>query len=142
MIVEVVLASHLGALCLEHSSQCVTDSSPAGATQVNRARRVCRDKLKVQLDPGQVRTAPIALAGFDDCLGKFAGRRSAQRDVDETWASHINLGNFGLVVKLSGEQIGKIPRFQVESAGHLHCHIGCPIPVFPILGALNDHLGG
>ena len=51
VIVEVVLASNLCALRLQHAGEGIADRCPAGSADVNRAGRVCRYELEIHLEP-------------------------------------------------------------------------------------------
>ena len=93
MIVEVILASDFCALGFENPRERVANCGPAGSADVNWSGWIRRDELEIHLHPGHGGRSTIARACFNNGLGQFAGSGSAQREIYETWAGDVDLGD-------------------------------------------------
>ena len=93
VVVEVVLAHHVGALRGEQPAQRVADGGPAGAADVDRPGRVGRDELQVDLVAGQRVGVAVGVAGVDDVVDDQALRRGLQPQVDEARSGDLRRGD-------------------------------------------------
>ena len=90
MVVEVVLAGHLGARELEDARQRVTHSGPSRAAEVDRAGRVGGDELHVDPVAGLRVSTTIGRPRLNDPSRELSGRCSVQRDVEESRPGDVN----------------------------------------------------
>ena len=68
VVVEVVLADHVGALGGQQPAERVADGGPAGAADVDGPGRVGRDELEVDVRAGQDVGVAVAGAGAEDVV--------------------------------------------------------------------------
>ena len=109
-VVEVVLAGDLAALRGQDPAERVADRGPAGAAEVDRAGRVRRDELEVDLGPGQRVPAAVRGAGVEHLAHDVALRGRGEPEVEE--AGTRDLGRGDAVVRRDGfgERLGEFAR--------------------------------
>src|SRR5699024_8454711 len=89
VVIEVVLAGHLGAGRLEDPAQRVADRRPAGTPQVDGPRGVGRDELEVDPSAGHRLAGAERLALVDHGRDQCALRAGVEPDVEETGAGDL-----------------------------------------------------
>jgi hypothetical protein len=90
VVVEVVLAGHLGAGRGDDPGQGVADRGPSRAAQVDRSGGVGGDELEVDLVPGAAVAATVRGAGLHDGPRQLPRRAGFEDDVDEAGAGHLD----------------------------------------------------
>ena len=142
VVVEVVLAGHLGARELEDARQRVTDGGPSGAAEVDRAGRVGRDELQVDPVASLRVAATIGRPSLDDRPRELSGRRGVQRDVEESRPGDVNRLDAAHRTQACGQGRGHLAGRHTRTLGNLHGDVRRPVAVIAIPGPLDAHLFG
>ena len=142
MVVEVVLAGHLGARELEDARQCITDGCPSGAPEVDRAGRVGRDELHVDPVASLRVAATIGRPCLDNRPRELPGRRGVQRDVEESRPCDVNRLDADHRTQACGEGRGNLAGRHTGTLGNLQGEVRRPVAVIAIPGPLDAHLVG
>src|SRR5690606_14470680 len=89
VVVEVILARHLGALRGEDPRERIADGGPARSAQVDGTGGVGGDELEVDDLVGAAVVRAERLPRLDDRAGQGAGGSGIQPDVDEAGPGHL-----------------------------------------------------
>ena len=139
MVVEVVLAGNVRAGGLEDAAQGITHRGPAGAAQVDGARRVRGDELQVDLLPGVRSIAAEFLARGENLGDNCALSGRGEADVEESRSGDGGLLN-GVVAREGVSQpLRQFARLGAGLLGHLEGQVGGVVAVLRITRALNGH---
>ena len=141
VVVEVVLPGDLSATGGQDSGQGVADGGPAGATQVDRPGGVGRDVLEVDVLAAQGVVAAVGLTGLDDGAGELAGAGGVEADVEEAGAGDLHGGDAVEGLETRNEELGEVARLGAGLLGQLHGHVGGPVTVVAVAGALDAGVG-
>ena len=109
-VVEVVLPDDRRALGAQHPAERVADRCPPGAADVDRAGRVRRDELEVDLLPGQRIPAAVGRARLDDAADQRTGRGGLQGDVEKARPGDLHSRDAGPVGQVLGDGLGDLAR--------------------------------
>jgi hypothetical protein len=139
VIVEVVLAHHLGAREGQDPSQSVADGGPPGMPDVQRPGRIGRDVLQIHHAARLDGAAPVIRAGLHDRTRQFPRSGSRQTDVDEPRARRLGGGDRFMPGQASRQHPGQIARPDPRSLGQLHGDVRRPITMLPGTRTLHAH---
>ena len=141
-VVDVELARHLGAGCLQHPGDGVADHGPAGVAEVDRAGRVRGDELHVDPLAGWLSLVPYAVAGGHDVCRHLALRPGLDGDVEEARARRPRrrrCRQSSAARRASSSR--QRPRVGARLLRELHRHVGGVVAVPLLSRALHRDLG-
>ena len=141
VIIEVVLARHVGALRNEDAREAVAHGRPSGAPHVNRSGWVGGHELKVHGYAAVQRSVTKVGARGHDGASKFAGRAGVERDVDEARPGHVrtcHAVNPGQVIGHLGREVTGI---HPDRFCDLEGNARRPVSVVTVLGAFDHNVG-
>ena len=140
VVVEVVLAYHVGALRRQQPAQRVADGGPAGAADMDRPGRVGRDELQVDLVSGLGVGVAVGVAGVDDVVDDDALRRRVQAQIDETGSGHLRRGDAVGPGQRLGQPSGQLARVDADLLAELQRQVAGVIAVLGVARPLDgDH---
>ena len=119
MVIEVILAGHLRARRLQHTSQGITHSRPTGTAEVDRAGGVSRDKLQVNLLTRKGIVRAVLRASAEDLRDDLALGVGSKADINETRAGNVGLCNSIIVCQGLCQPAAQLARIRTGLLGHL-----------------------
>ena len=141
VVVEVVLARHLGAARGDQPGEGVADGGPPGATDVDGPGRVRGHELQVHALAGQRRRRPVRSSRLDDGARELARGRRVQRDVQEARPRDVDARDAGDRGQALGQQVREVARRDTRLLAQLERDVGRPVAVLARARSLHRHHG-
>ena len=143
VVVEVVLAHHVGALRGQQPAQRVADGGPAGAADVDRPGRVGRDELEVDLLAGQLRRSgrspwPASMTLLTITPWAEASRRRLTKPGPATSAEAMPSAS----AQRGGQPAGQLARVGADLLAQLKGQVGGVVAVLGVARPLDGHRRG
>ena len=137
VVIEVVLAHHCCTLGGQQPAQCVADGGPPGAADVNRAGRVGRDELEVDVLPVEQTRTTVIGAGRHDIGHHHALSRCLDPQIDESGPGYLRRGDCIGVGECGDQPARELARVRAGLLAHLQREIGRIISVLGVARTLD-----
>src|SRR5262249_42163572 len=128
-IVDVVFAGHRVAGCGQEVRQRIAEDSPAAMSDMQGARRVCRDVLDIDLFAAAESAAAISVAERDDRAKDVQPVGGPEPQVDEAGPGDLRRVNVGVARQRRGNPGSQLTRPQAERFGQKHRPVGGEVPM-------------
>ena len=137
VVVEVILADHMGAVGLQDTGQGVADGRPPRSPDMDGAGGVGGDEFQVQGFACQVVIGSEGGLLIQNLIDDLRSRSGVQSDVDESGAGHFHGGDARVRLQGLSELLSQVPGGHAGLLTQLHGDIGRPVAMGPVFGAHN-----